>query len=130
MRMSNQEAISVLESINAKTDYFLINDDARAEAIDIAIVALQARDLQSTCNQLATDTISRQAVLNLPQNKIRNIRGEVIERCVDVEAVKALPSADAVLVVRCVDCVCHSICLHEQYLGLNGFCSHGERREE
>ena len=57
--MTNQEAISVLESINAKTDYFLINDDARAEAIDMAIAALQTRDLQSTCNQLATDTISR-----------------------------------------------------------------------
>ena len=39
--MENQEAISVLESISAKTDYFLINDDARAEAIDMAISALE-----------------------------------------------------------------------------------------
>ena len=39
--MTNREAISVLESINAKTDYYLINDDARAEAIDIAISALE-----------------------------------------------------------------------------------------
>ena len=75
------------------------------------------------------DLIDRHAVLNLPLSKIRSIRGEVIERCIDVEDVKALPSADAVLVVRCGDCVCHSTCLHEQYLGLNGFCSHGERRE-
>ena len=42
--MNNQEAISVLESIDAKTDYFLINDDARAEALDMAISALQAQE--------------------------------------------------------------------------------------
>jgi uncharacterized C2H2 Zn-finger protein len=46
--MTNQEAISVLESINAKTDYFLINDDARAEAIDMATSALQAQDVPDT----------------------------------------------------------------------------------
>lgn len=39
--MTNQEAISVLELINAKTDYFLINDETRAEALDMAIFALQ-----------------------------------------------------------------------------------------
>ena len=74
------------------------------------------------------DFISRQAVLNLPQDKIRNIRGEVIARCIDVKDIDALPSADVVPVIRCGDCVCHSQCLHEQYLGLNGFCSFGERR--
>lgn len=42
--MDNQEAISVLELINARTDYFLINDYARAKAIDMAISALQAQD--------------------------------------------------------------------------------------
>lgn len=41
-----------------------------------------------------------------------------------------LPSADVVPVVRCKDCDCHGTCTHEQYLGLDGFCSHGERREE
>ena len=46
--MNNQEAISVLESIDAKTDYFLINDDARAEALDMAISALQAQDVPDT----------------------------------------------------------------------------------
>lgn len=43
--MTNQEAIGVLESISAKTDYFLIADDARSEALDMAISALQAQEL-------------------------------------------------------------------------------------
>lgn len=55
--MTNQEAISVLELINAKTDYFLINDDARAEAIDIAISALQEKD--SLIARLKAEAIKR-----------------------------------------------------------------------
>lgn len=55
--MTNHEAISVLESINAKTDYFLINDDARAEAIDIAISALQEKD--SLIARLKAEAIKR-----------------------------------------------------------------------
>ena len=42
-------------------------------------------------------------------------------------AIGELPSADVVPVVRCKDCNCHGTCTHEQYLGLDGFCSHGER---
>lgn len=48
--MTNQEAISVLESINAKTDYLLINDDTRAEALDMAISALKTQDQNKRCN--------------------------------------------------------------------------------
>ena len=55
--MDNQKAISVLESIDAKTDYFLINDDARAEAIDIAISALQEKD--SLIARLKAEAIKR-----------------------------------------------------------------------
>lgn len=33
-------------------------------------------------------------------------------------------------IIRCKDCLIHGVCRFEQYLGLNGFCSHGERREE
>ena len=29
--------------------------------------------------------------------------------------------------VRCKDCIFHQSCIHEQHLGLNGFCSYGER---
>lgn len=39
--MTLEEAIGVLESINAKTDYLLITDDTRSEAMDMAISALQ-----------------------------------------------------------------------------------------
>lgn len=40
------------------------------------------------------------------------------------------PTADVVKVVRCKDCLLHGVCRFEQGLGLNGFCSQGERREE
>jgi hypothetical protein len=79
--MTNQEAISVLESIDAKTDYFLINDDARAEAIDMAISALQAQELSET--QKPLDTISRQAVrykLAALVNEFEEILSHIRER--------------------------------------------------
>lgn len=37
---------------------------------------------------------------------------------------------DAVEVVRCRDCEWHDKCRYEQHLGLEGFCSKGERRED
>lgn len=40
------------------------------------------------------------------------------------------PTIDAVPVVRCKDCIFHQSCIHEQHLGLNGFCSYGERGDE
>lgn len=38
------------------------------------------------------------------------------------------PTVDAVPVVRCKDCVSHNLCKFEQFQGLNGFCSYGERK--
>ena len=38
--------------------------------------------------------ISKQDVLNLPQNIERNLRGEIVERSIDVKAIESLPSAD------------------------------------
>ena len=38
------------------------------------------------------------------------------------------PTIDAVEVVRCKDCVSHNICKFEQFQGLDGFCSYGERK--
>ena len=32
--------------------------------------------------------------------------------------------------VRCKDCVCQRSCIHAQYLGDDGFCSRGERKDE
>ena len=39
------------------------------------------------------------------------------------------PTIDAVEVVRCKDCVSHNLCKFEQFQGLNGFCSYGERKD-
>ena len=47
-----------------------------------------------------TDYISREDVLNLPQSITRNFVGEVVERSIDVEYVKAIPAADVVPVVH------------------------------
>ena len=38
------------------------------------------------------------------------------------------PTVDAVVVVRCKDCVSHNLCKFEQFQGLDGFCSYGERK--
>ena len=38
------------------------------------------------------------------------------------------PTVDAVEVVRCKDCIVHNFCKFEQYQGLDGFCSYGERK--
>ena len=44
--------------------------------------------------------------------------------------IESMPTADVVEVVRCENCFWHNNCLYEQQLGLNGFCSYGERRED
>ena len=43
--------------------------------------------------------------------------------------IRKRPTIDAVEVVRCKDCVSHNFCKFEQYLGLDGFCSYGERKD-
>lgn len=45
-----------------------------------------------------------------------------------IKALSALPSSDVVEVVRCKDCISHGLCRFEQWLGLDGFCSQGERK--
>ena len=69
---------------------------------------------------MADEYIRKQDVLNLPQSIERNLRGEIVERSVDVGAIEALPSADVVQVVhghwidvgslscRCDQCGCKS----------------------
>lgn len=44
------------------------------------------------------------------------------------QLIEDAPNVDAVEVVRCKDCVSHNICKFEQFQGLNGFCSYGERK--
>lgn len=40
------------------------------------------------------------------------------------------PPVNPVEVVRCKDCLIHGICRFEQGLGLDGFCSQGERKDD
>ena len=53
---------------------------------------------------MANEYISKQAVLNLPQSIKRNLRGEIVERSIDVKDIEALKPADVVQVVRCRNC--------------------------
>ncbi len=39
-------------------------------------------------------------------------------------------TADMVEVVRCKNCFWHNNCRYEQYLGLDGFCSRGEGKDD
>ena len=48
---------------------------------------------------------------------------------VDAKQIADATTVDAVEVVRCKDCVSHNICKFEQFQGLNGFCSYGERKD-
>lgn len=45
------------------------------------------------------------------------------------EVIEAIPAADVVPVVRCKDCTAQQSCNIAQYLGMDGFCSYGERKE-
>lgn len=38
-------------------------------------------------------------------------------------------SRNEIELVRCKECVLNRVCRFGQYLGLDGFCSHGERRD-
>lgn len=49
---------------------------------------------------MSDEYISKQDVLNLPQSIERNLRGEIVERSIDVKDVEALKPADVVQVNR------------------------------
>lgn len=49
-------------------------------------------------------------------------------RC--ISDVEEFPASDVVEVVRCDDCNMQQTCKFAQYLGADGYCSHGERREK
>lgn len=44
------------------------------------------------------------------------------------DVIRGVPAADVAPVVRCKDCKWANLCNLGQRLGLNGFCSEGERR--
>ena len=49
------------------------------------------------------------------------------------EAIKKMPTIDAVLVVRCKDCISHGVCLTEDTFRIarieNPYCCGGKRKE-
>ena len=48
---------------------------------------------------------------------------------IDRQAILNLPSAQPEI-IRCKDCLMHGVCRLEQRLGVDGYCSEAERREE
>lgn len=46
------------------------------------------------------------------------------------ETIKRKPAADVVEVVRCGECEHEQYCRIAQHLGIDGYCSKGERRSE
>ena len=83
--------------------------------------------------------IEKEAALEFVLNNTPHINGETTMKCVE-RAIKEMPTADVVEVVRCKDCK-HLLVDDEGYYycsdscGLDGtnlddYCSDGERREE
>ena len=87
---------------------------------------------------MADEYIRKQDVLNLPQSIERNLRGEIVERSIDVKAIEALEPADVVSVVRCADCERseYDVVFEQYWCNLkrivrpDGYCNYGKRREE
>ena len=94
-------------------------------------------DSKTDCKLVATDCISRQAVLNLAKDICVPTKDGYTyrHRCIDIDEVRELPSADAVEVVRCRDCKhvqttkCPFFKAKWGYTD-DDYCSCGERRED
>lgn len=75
----------------------------------------------------------RKGIKNGKYRIIYEIGGVPCRAC-EVDDVKAeleeAPTIDAVEVVRCKDCVILQYCRFAQGLGLDGFCSQGDRKNE
>ena len=92
--MTNKQAINFLDQVRK----ILLDDKSWLESteqpinevFDMAISALREQDLQPTCNKLATDTISRQAVIDLYKQYQPYMAVKVIEFG---KALEQLPSA-------------------------------------
>lgn len=77
------------------------------------------------------ELISKSALLPEICKACNNAFGDYPCEPVDCDicfAIKKAPVVDAVPVVRCEKCIWHNECKFEQYQGLNGFCSLGERK--
>ena len=91
------------------------------------------------------DLIERQAAIALAKDICVPTKDGAVykHRCIDTDAIRELPTADVVEVVRCKDCVwyderrpyanghtlyeCRNL---ERFFPLDFFCKDGERRED
>ena len=83
--------------------------------------------------------IEKETALEFVLNNTPHINGETTMKCVE-RAIKAIPTADVVEVVRCRDCVHFdrktSTCNHFGYytyapdVDEDDYCSYGERKEQ
>lgn len=131
--MTNRKAIEILrEKIS------LCVTGEWKESVDAAISALQAQDLQPTCNNLATDTISRTAAIDAINNIMPTKEGfyepsEVLYELMQLPYVQ--PE-----IIRCKDCKwwsnddyreCSNPNYDDGYVTPAGFyCGYAERRKE
>lgn len=154
--MRNQEVIRLIRNLPTMCEFTdaygePIDSDVYYEAVDIAISALQSQELQPTCNNLATDTISRQAAIDALVKAIREDpyydSNEAINGLgvCDVRVIlNDLPSAKPEI-VRCKDCRKHNVhfgykedcCALYEWRGVSyghehdyQYCSHAERRTD
>lgn len=67
------------------------------------------------------DLISRQALCEYALNQK--------DKSVTPNDIMRFPSAQPEI-IRCKDCLVHGVCRFEQALGLDGYCSHAERRQK
>lgn len=83
-----------------------------------------------------SDLISRQAAIEVigavfPVDPMKSeyAQGIACGAALAKTYVEQLPSAQPEI-IRCKDCLMHGVCRFEQGLGLDGYCSQAERREE
>lgn len=74
-----------------------------------------------------SDLISRQVAINAIENTECELLPEEWDEIMD--AIMQIPSAQPEI-IQCKDCLIHGVCKFEQWLGLNGYCSKAERRED
>lgn len=108
--MSEQEAIEILGA------YYEPNNRKQNEAMDMAIKALGTDG----------DLISRQAAIDAMATWDWQ---ELYLPIHFKQLLEELPSVQTEI-IRCKDCVWNRVCRFGQYLGLNGYCSKAERRED
>lgn len=61
---------------------------------------------------------------------MRLIDADKLPLDIEREDIDDAPTIDAVEVVRCKECRWGHLCVFGQHLGLDGFCSKGDRKEQ